>query len=603
MGRRKAEAEQVKRKRGRPKKQKQLITPVQDDMVVVKPVDPEREKRIRKYYALLNGIIERSETHPYELVDAFDLLRCILEETDAWMNGDLESDPETLNKVLDYSKRIRIGAAKWLVNPEYSCEDAEKLYRRTLLFEAPYCFDSYCRYLEFDRPKQKKFYEPRRKMLKPLADEMERLAKGELDLLSISMPPGTGKSTLAIFFLTWCGGRDPEKTILGGSHSNSFLRGVYDELLRIISGNGGEYLFDDVFPSVPLCNTNAKDMRIDLQRRKRFETFEFSSIGSGNAGKVRASGLLYCDDLVDGIETAMSKERLDKLWQQYYTDLRQRKIGNAKELIISTRWSIWDHIGRLEMQYADDPRSKFIVVPALDENDESQFDYPYNLGFTTEFYHKQREIMDAPSWKALYMGEPIEREGVLFAPDELKRYFMLPDGQPDAIIAVCDTKDSGPDYYCMPIAYQFGNEYYIEKILCDNGKPEVVEERIIQELVTRKVKSCRFESNRGASRNAEAIQKEVRKRGGITNITLKWNESNKDARIIHDSPFIKANFLFKDESEYDQEYRKAMAFLTGYTMGISHKHRHDDVPDSLSMLAEYIQSFENTHATVVARWF
>ena len=255
------------------------------------------------------------------------------------------------------------------------------------------------------------------------------------------------------------------------------------------------------------------------------------------------------------------------------------------------------------MRYGEDEKAKFIVVPALDENDESQFDYPYSLGFTTEFYHKQRDIMDDPSWKALYMGEPIEREGVLFAPEELKRFFTLPHGEPDAVIAVCDTKDTGPDYYAMPIAYQYGNEYYIDKIICDNGKPEIVEERIIQELVARKVKSCRFESNRGATRNAEYIQKEVRKRGGITNITTKWNESNKEARIIHDSPFIKANFLFKDESCYDKEYRTAMAFLTGYTMGGNNKRKHDDVPDSLSMLADYIQSFENSHATLVNRWF
>lgn len=178
---------------------------------------------------------------------------------------------------------------------------------------------------------------------------MQDLADDKLDLLAISEPPGIGKTTIALFFLTWIGGRYPELPMLGGSHSNGFLRGVYNEILRIVDPNG-DYLWHEVFPSSPLVNTDAKNMRIDLAYTKRFETFEFSSIGSGNAGKVRAGSLLYCDDLVDGIETAMSRDRLDKLWQQYYTDLRQRKIGNCKELHIATRWSVNDVIGRLEQQ-------------------------------------------------------------------------------------------------------------------------------------------------------------------------------------------------------------------------------------------------------------
>ena len=167
--------------------------------------------------------------------------------------------------------------------------------------------------------------------------------------------------------------------------------------------------------------------------------------------------LLYCDDLVDGIEAALSRERMDKLWQQYYTDLRQRKIGDrCKELHIATRWSVNDVLGRLELEYAGDEYTRFITCSALDENDESNFDYPYGLGYTTEDLHKQREIMDDASWRALYLNEPVEREGLLFSPEELRYYYELPDKDPDTIVAICDTKEQGSDFCVCPILYRYG---------------------------------------------------------------------------------------------------------------------------------------------------
>ena len=303
---------------------------------------------------------------------------------------------------------------KTILSNRWSDEEVKTLYglhKKVLLLAAPHHFESYLLYLENQREPEKKFYPPRRKVLKQVVDALQDLADDRLDLLAISLPPGSGKTTLAIFYLTWLAGRFPDEPMLTGSHSNSFVRGVYDECLRILDPVG-EYLWHEVFPGVSVSNTNAKDCRIDIGKRKRFETLEFTSIGTGNAGLYRASRLLYCDDLVSGIEVALSKERLDKLWETYTTDLRQRKIGDhCKELHIATRWSVHDVIGRLERDYGDTDRAKFIVIPALNEDDESNFDYAYGVGFNTKFYHEQREIMEDASWRALYMNQPIEREG------------------------------------------------------------------------------------------------------------------------------------------------------------------------------------------------
>lgn len=474
------------------------------------------------------------------------------------------------------------------------------LHRRVCKAGAQQDFHLYLLFIEWNREPRKKFYPPRRKALKSVVNALQEMADDKLDLLTISLPPGAGKSTLAIFFLCWLAGKYPDLPILTGSHSNAFVRGAYDECLRVMDPQG-EYLWSEVFTGVAVSGTNAKDCRIDLGARKRFETLEFTSIGSGNAGLYRAGTLLYCDDLVPGIEVALSKERLDKLWETYTTDLRQRKIGACKELHIATRWSVHDVIGRLESQYGGNPRAKFIVIPALDENDESNFDYPYGVGFTTEFYRQQREIMDDASWRALYMNEPIEREGLLYHESELQYYFELPEGVPDAILAVCDTKDRGADYCVMPIVYQFGRNFFVEDFICDNSNPDVVEARLIQTLLKHNVHLARFESNSAGGRIAANVQKGILEKSGRTKISTKFSTSNKETRIITAAGVIKDHFLFKDKDSRNREYNEAMRWLLSYTM--AGKNKHDDVPDALSMMVDFVDSQHLNKVEVFKRPF
>lgn len=325
------------------------------------------------------------------------------------------------------------------------------LHKKVCLAAAPHLFELYLLYVEWDREPEKKFYVPRRSVLKEVVDAMQDLIDDKLDLLTISMPPGSGKSTLGIFFLSWVMGKFPDKPNLASAHSGILTRSFFDGVLEVITDP--EYLWTDVFPGHALHSTNTKEETIDLVKKHRFSTLTCRAINASLTGATRCEMILYADDLVSGIEEAMSKDRLDKLWISYTNDLKSRKKLGAKEIHIATRWSVHDVIGRLEEQYGDDPRSKFIVVPALNENGESNFNYAYGVGFDTKYFEDMAANLDEASFKALYMNEPIEREGLVYDSDELRRYFELPDREPDVILGICDTKDKGTDYAVLPVAY------------------------------------------------------------------------------------------------------------------------------------------------------
>lgn len=551
------------------------------------------EQILAAIYRVIDG--GKLEIKPYD--DAFSCIRNMCDEVG-------KKDVAMTAKLKGRLRKATLMAKEQGVDSFFA--PSFELNKRILCWEATESFDSYMLYTEILRPREKQFYLPRRKRLKILADAMQDLADHKIELLAISLPPGVGKTTLALFFLTWIAGKHPDKPILTGSHANSFLTGAYTECLRMLDPQG-EYLWRDVFPGLQVISTNAKDMMIDIGRDKkdgkRFTTLEFTSIGSGNAGKVRAESLLYADDLIPSLEVALNETQLEKLWGQYTTDLRQRKIGDCVELSIATRWSRRDVIGRLQNYYGDSDKARFISIPALNEDDESNFDYPIDAGFSTDFYHQQREIMDNASWEALYMNQPVERSGLLYPQEELRRYFELPDREPDAILSVTDTKDRGTDYCVMPIAYQYGQDYYIDDVLCDNSSPDIVETRLVMKLLEHNVHMSRFESNSAGGRVAEKVQNEVKNRNGRTKITTKYTTQNKETKILMASPFVKQHFLFKDDSviKDDKEYRKFLNMVCSYTM--SGKNKWDDPVDALSMLADFVQSFTSAQVTVFNRPF
>lgn len=481
-------------------------------------------------------------------------------------------------------------------------ERLNKLYRETLLLEAQFQrFDSYMLYLELNREPSKRFWLPRREQLMPVAEAIQDLIDDKLDILTISLPPGSGKSTLEIFLHSMLIGANPDRPSLASGHSNILTNSIYEGVLGIINDKE-EYLWHDVYPDWKEPITNAKEQTIDLEKKHRFSSLTCRAIGASLTGATRCEQILTADDLVSGIEEALSVERLDKLWQAYTNDLKSRKKLGCKELHLATRWSVHDPIGRLERMYGDNPRFKCLVIPALNENGESNFNYKYGVGFDTKYFEDMRENLDECSFKALFMNEPIEREGLLYSEQELRRYYELPDEDPEAIIAVCDTKDKGTDYCVQLVGYKYGEDYYIDDVICDNSLPEVVDARLIECLLHNNVQMANYESNNAGGRVAKDVQQAVKERGGRTKITTKFTTSNKQTKIIVNSAWVKDHCLFKAKESYTRQsdYGKFIAMMCSYTM--AGKNKNDDAPDAISMFAEYAQSFIQRRVEVFKRF-
>lgn len=480
------------------------------------------------------------------------------------------------------------------------------LYWNVMLLEARHMVvDSYFLYLERKREQHAKFYEPRRELLMKhgVIQALQDLVDDKLDMLSISMPPGTGKSTLEIFLLSGIIGWKPDKPNLASSFSGTMTKSLYDGVNQILTDTD-EYSWYEIFPDVPFRareGTNSKDQAINVGKRKRFKSLTCRAINASLTGNTRCEYLLCADDLVSGIEEALNKERLEKLWQTYNTDLKTRKKQNCKELHICTRWSTLDPVGRLKILYAGDPRARFIAVPALDANGESNFNYDGDVGFDTAYFKDIQKSMDDISFKCLFQNEPIEREGLLYHDDEIRRYLELPLQEPDAVLSIVDTKNKGTDYFVQPVLMQYGEDYYCVDTICDdNSNYESQYARSANLILTRHVEACQFESNNGGDRVALEVSKRVKEAGGYCNITQQFTTQNKETKIIVYAPWVKQHVIFKDRSMYqpNDDYGRMMGFLMGYSpVG---KNKHDDVPDVFSSFAKW-KNRPETPPTIVGR--
>lgn len=534
-----------------------------------------------------------------------------------WAN-EKDSDIETALKIAPRAKELMNqyvinGAGGDIWELEKFCfanktghEMVDKWYEILKLEAQNKILDSYLLFLEKNRVPRERFYAPKRKQFAKfgLIDAYQGAIDDKYDIVCVSLVPGSGKTTLLKFFNSAVIGWFPKDYNLFYSHSGDITRMYYDGVMQMVTDNQ-EYTWHEIFPDLQVTSTNAKMQQFNVGPYKAFQSLQTTSVGAESAGKVRASKFLFVDDMIGKQEEALNKNYLEKLWSAYSVDARQRKTMDydgkpCKEIINATRWSTVDVIGRVIQTYYGNPRVKVISIPDIDpQTGESNFDYEFG-GFTVAFFNDQALTMDDISYRCLFKQEPIEREGLLYHEDEIRRYSSLPDREPDAIIGVCDTKSKGIDYMVLPCMYQYGDDFYMVDCVCDNGSDfGLQKEKISNTIVDNNMQQCEFESNAGGDRLAHEVNEIVEQKGGRCNITTKATETNKETRIIVNSDWVKKHCIFKGKDDYTpkSDYGVFMSFLLSYS--VAGKNKFDDVPDCMANFALYISRKNRFRQTII----
>lgn len=478
-------------------------------------------------------------------------------------------------------------------------------WRRCLLFEAPYDFDSFMTYIELDRKPEKRFYAPRKHYLRPMVQGFQDVLDGKLRLLTISMPKRAGKSQTGINFVNMLSGKFPDRSTLMEGTGDDLVKSFYNGCLEYLTVPN-EYLFYDVFPDARLVQTNADTKTVNLKNKSRFPTIMCRSIDARQVGLSEATNVLYLDDCVEGREEAKNRQRLDDKWEVISGDIMGRAIEGTPMVFTGTRYSLYDPIGRVQEHAQREGWAwRAIEIPALDlVTDESNYEYEREgkKVFTTAYFREQRELLSAEQFESEFQQQPFEAKGLLFNKEELNYFFELPkDRDPDTIIAVGDTAESGSDSTSMPVAKIYGSDVYIVDVVFDDSPAEVTKPECAKCLIENRVASAVFESNNAGQYYARDVDQIIRERGYSVGIRTKRTISNKQTRIEFASDNIKKNFYFKHPSTYKRgsQYWNFMKEVTTYTR--SGKVPHDDAPDSLSLLENEIRMLSGGKVEVFKR--
>lgn len=568
-------------------------------------------QEVKKQYQLVENLISQNGATMQHIEIIYGLADIsINQKNDVKYGLKLSARAKELLEKLIFDK---VGADVWKLDEVCKANKVSvpelDFYFEILKLEAVHLLDSYALYIEKNRPPKERFYLPRRKTLKKVVDKLQALEDDELDELFVHMPARIGKTQIMTIYAAWHCARDTEASNLYCTYKESLGGAFLDGVMEMWTDP--TYCHLDVFPKAVIVYTDAKNHKVDLQRKKKYKSLSGKGLESGLNGEYDAKGVLIIDDIIEGIQDVLNPETLKRKQTVFDNNLMSRAKEKCKIIYNGTIWSLHDiYMNRLDFlennPEATGIRWEILKIPALDPvTDESNFDYEYGVGFSTQYYRTKRakfeENDDMASWFAQCQQEPIERDGAVFNPEHMRFYNgVLPSEEPLKVLCACDVALGGGDYLSMPVAYIYENgDAYIHDVVFDNSEKDITQPQVLHAIVQNNITSGFFESNQGGEGYKDDIDRQLKEKFNYKmTLVSKYapTKTRKEQRIWDNAPTIR-QFIFRDTGCRSPQYRKFMTNLYSFT--IQGKNKNDDAADSLSQLADFIKS-GNVLATVQA---
>lgn len=491
-------------------------------------------------------------------------------------------------------------AVTQLLREAVAPEIVGELLHKSYIMTAPDRFDDYMVAVEWKRQPNARFWQPRARVLEGqhrLATRIQRFVDDPAaKYFGLSLPPGTGKTTLIKFLSSWIYGKWPDNASMYVSYAAGMVRMVYNAVCSIIMDNE-EYDFKTVFPDVKAPEVSADYFTISARPNGDFPTIGLVSLGGSVTGRTRANKFLITDDLVKDAEEARSPMRLEKLWNDYTSTITTRSIGDdVKQIQLGTIWSIHDPISRNLAKFEGKEGYEFVAIPVCDEKGKSNFYFDHPDRYSDEKIAQIRDSMPSADFECLYMQHGIEKSGLAFPADKLLYYNgVLPDGIARHVFG-CDIAWGGGDRLCMPVAAVGAEkdadgfyDVYIEDVVYTTADKSKTKPRVAGKILQYKAAGGRMEANNGGHEFSDDVSRVLREKHDYQcaiQTAVALGTSSKLSRIEQYWADI-VRFHFLEKSKRSEEYEWFMRELTSFSF--TSQNEHDDAPDGLAILAAFLR--------------
>jgi len=234
---------------------------------------------------------------------------------------------------------------------------------------------------------------------KKIADQFNRLARGDINRLIINMPPRHTKSEFASFLLpAWMIGKNPKLKIIQTTHTAELAVRFGRKAKTLIDSEDYQKIFQT-------------RLREDSQAAGRWETEqggEYFAAGVGGAITGRGADLLIIDD-PHSEQDAMNPEALERAYEWYTSGPRQRLQPGGKIVVVMTRWSVKDLTAQLIKSSAEAKADQWELIefPAI---------LPTNQAVWPEYWklselESVKASLSVQKWNAQWMQNPTAEEG------------------------------------------------------------------------------------------------------------------------------------------------------------------------------------------------